>query len=100
MFGMGRGFAAKAANEPRLRCTELDGNGNVTLVSGEFKKSELIAKVCTRRFGGIAMLKPDLLLNSWFSSMDSCLEISGRSTPPFYHTSWSDIAPFSSAFST
>jgi magnesium transporter len=34
----------KAANEPRLRCTEFDGNGNVTLVNGEFKKSELIAK--------------------------------------------------------
>jgi magnesium transporter len=35
----------KAANEPRLRCTEFDENGNVTLVNGEFKKSELIAKV-------------------------------------------------------
>ena len=27
-----------------MRCTELDEHGNVTLVSGEFKKSELIAK--------------------------------------------------------
>lgn len=35
----------KAANEPRLRCTEFDEHGNVTLVNGEFKKSELIAKV-------------------------------------------------------
>lgn len=35
----------KASNEPRLRCTEFDENGNVTLVNGEFKKSELIAKV-------------------------------------------------------
>jgi magnesium transporter len=35
----------KAPNELKLRCTELDENGNVTLVSGEFKKSELIAKV-------------------------------------------------------
>ncbi|KAF2136554.1 uncharacterized protein K452DRAFT_279756 [Aplosporella prunicola CBS 121167] len=31
-------------NELRLRCTEFDENGNVTLVSGEFRKSELIAK--------------------------------------------------------
>ncbi|KAF2669220.1 cora-domain-containing protein [Microthyrium microscopicum] len=34
----------KATNEPRLRCTEFDENGKVTLVNGEFKKSELIAK--------------------------------------------------------
>lgn len=38
-------IAAKAINEPRLRCTELDEHGNVTLVNGEFKKTELIAKV-------------------------------------------------------
>jgi magnesium transporter len=43
--------SVKAANEPRLRCTEFDENGNVTLVNGEFKKSELIAKV-----GGIPFL--------------------------------------------
>jgi hypothetical protein len=36
---------AKAGNELRLRCTEFDKMGRVTLVSGEFKKSELIAKV-------------------------------------------------------
>jgi len=36
----------KAANEQKLRCTEFDENGNVVLVNGEFKKSELIAKVC------------------------------------------------------
>lgn len=35
-----------AANELKMRCTELDEHGNVTMVSGEFKKSELIAKVC------------------------------------------------------
>jgi magnesium transporter len=34
----------KAPNELKLRCTEFDEQGNVTLVSGEFKKSELIAK--------------------------------------------------------
>ncbi|KAL2368100.1 mitochondrial inner membrane magnesium transporter mrs2 [Blastomyces gilchristii SLH14081] len=44
MFATGRSLAMKATNEPRLRCTELDENGNVTLVNGEFKKSELIAK--------------------------------------------------------
>ena len=37
----------KAPNELRLRCTEFDENGKVTLMSGEFKKSELIAKVNT-----------------------------------------------------
>ena len=35
----------RTANELKMRCTELDEHGNVTLVSGEFKKSELIAKV-------------------------------------------------------
>ncbi|KAH7090252.1 hypothetical protein FB567DRAFT_438076 [Paraphoma chrysanthemicola] len=34
----------RPANELKMRCTELDEHGNVTLVSGEFKKSELIAK--------------------------------------------------------
>ncbi len=35
----------KAANELKLRCTEINEKGVVTLVNGEFKKSELIAKV-------------------------------------------------------
>ncbi|KAI9933859.1 magnesium ion transporter [Aspergillus wentii] len=43
-FNIGRGLTAKASNELRLRCTEFDSNGDVTLVNGEFKKSELIAK--------------------------------------------------------
>jgi len=34
----------KAPNELKLRCTEFDENGKVTLVNGEFKKSALIAK--------------------------------------------------------
>jgi magnesium transporter len=38
------GRILKPTNEPRLRCTEFDENGNVTLMNGEFKKSELIAK--------------------------------------------------------
>lgn len=45
LFNLGRALAAKSLNEPRLRCTEFDENGNVTLVNGEYRKSELIAKV-------------------------------------------------------
>ena len=46
MFSLGRHISAKAAAQhSKLRCTELDENGNVVLASGEFKKSELIAKV-------------------------------------------------------
>lgn len=46
MFSSRRSLAAKAASEPRLRCTEVDEHGKVILVDGEFKKTELIAKVC------------------------------------------------------
>jgi magnesium transporter len=46
MFNLGRNMSPKSANEAKLRCTEFDENGNVVLVNGEFKKSELIAKVC------------------------------------------------------
>lgn len=42
---LGRSKLGKASNEMKLRCTELDENGTVTLMNGEFKKSELIAKV-------------------------------------------------------
>ncbi|KAL9054657.1 MAG: hypothetical protein Q9162_004023 [Coniocarpon cinnabarinum] len=38
------GKRMRSANELRMRCTELDDNGHVTLVNGEFKKGELIAK--------------------------------------------------------
>ena len=41
----GLGRMTRSANELKMRCTELDDQGNVTMVSGEFKKSELIAKV-------------------------------------------------------
>lgn len=44
VFSLGRAVSAKAAAQPKIRCTELDENGNVVLASGEFKKSELIAK--------------------------------------------------------
>lgn len=43
--GHGRSKTGKAGNELRLRCTEIDENGNVTTVNGEFKKSELMDKV-------------------------------------------------------
>ncbi|KAI1635995.1 hypothetical protein F4809DRAFT_641980 [Biscogniauxia mediterranea] len=44
MFNTRRQLSKKAALEPRLRCTEVDEYGNVILVDGEFKKSELIAR--------------------------------------------------------
>ncbi|KAF4504170.1 hypothetical protein G6O67_008357 [Ophiocordyceps sinensis] len=44
MFNSRRVQTAKAALEPRLRCTEVDEHGKVILVDGEFKKTELIAK--------------------------------------------------------
>lgn len=40
-----RTVSAKASLDPRLRCTEVDEHGEVILVDGEFKKTELIAKV-------------------------------------------------------
>ena len=43
---LGRRKIIKGANELKLRCTEFDENGNVNFMDGEFKKSELIAKVC------------------------------------------------------
>ena len=43
--GNSLGRVSRPANELKMRCTELDGEGNVTMVSGEFKKTELIAKV-------------------------------------------------------
>jgi len=45
MFTSRRVLSAKAALEPRLRCTEVDEQGKVILKDGEFKKTELIAKV-------------------------------------------------------
>lgn len=43
-FHLGRSRSSKATDNLKLRCTEFDANGNVTLVNGEFRKSELIAK--------------------------------------------------------
>lgn len=43
-FGSRRTQLMRAPMDPRLRCTEVDENGEVILVDGEYKKSELIAK--------------------------------------------------------
>lgn len=43
--GPSLGRVVRPVNELKLRCTEFDEKGNVTLTNGEFKKSELIAKV-------------------------------------------------------
>lgn len=76
MFNIGRGLAARASNELRIRCTEFDNNGNVTLVNGEFRKLELIAKVSLTH----AML-PD---NLWHpaNSIGAVIVRSPSSRPP------------------
>ena len=45
LFNLARALSKNPSGaDLKLRCTEFDRNGSVTLVSGEFKKSELIAK--------------------------------------------------------
>ena len=45
LFNLARALSRSPSGaDLKLRCTEFDSNGSVTLVSGEFKKSELIAK--------------------------------------------------------
>ncbi|KAI1617436.1 hypothetical protein EDD37DRAFT_619945 [Exophiala viscosa] len=45
LFNLSRALSRNPVGaDLKLRCTEFDANGSVTLVSGEFKKSELIAK--------------------------------------------------------
>lgn len=61
MFNTRRQRAQQAALEPRLRCTEVDENGNAILVDGEFKKTELIARV---RKTAIPILELDMLANT------------------------------------
>ncbi len=83
MFSLGRHISAKAAAQPKLRCTELDENGNVVLASGEFKKSELIAKVCEPRlilFTVIGLISAN--------SMDCCPAICERLIRVCSLTSW------------
>ena len=42
---LGRSKVGKPSNAHILRCTEINENGDVTLVNGQFKKSELTARV-------------------------------------------------------
>lgn len=45
LFNLSRSLSRNSTGaDLKLRCTEFDANGSVTLVSGEFRKSELIAK--------------------------------------------------------
>jgi magnesium transporter len=85
-FGSSLGRMMRPTNELKMRCTELDEHGNVTLVSGEFKKSELIAKV---RFLAGWIYAVDFRLRTGHSTVSS-LATSARSIPPSYHTFSSD----------
>lgn len=91
-----RSMTAKAALDPRLRCTEVDGSGKVIMVDGELKKSELIARVRNVRTApnGIRLLTVS------FDSMASFHAISARSTRPTSHTFSSVRQLSSSTFST
>lgn len=89
MFNNRRAMTAKASLEPRLRCTEVDENGEVILVDGEFKKTELIAKVCYMR--GYIVDGGDA---NNVSSMVCFLEICEKSTPQTCLISLSDRRPF------
>lgn len=42
---LGLGRTTRPTHEMKLRCTEFNEHGDVTLTNGEFKKTELIAKV-------------------------------------------------------
>lgn len=75
MFNIGRSLSAKASNELRIRCTEFDINGDVTLVNGEFRKQELIAKVRAN-----IPLHAELSANVYWFSMGFFLETYERST--------------------
>ena len=68
---LGRSKATKV-NELKLRCTEFNEDGKVTLVNGEVKKTELIAKVRIR----VATGMPENSLT--MSSMACFLEIFER----------------------
>jgi len=85
--------AAKAALEPRLRCTEVDENGDVILADGEFKKSELIAKVCEMVKGRITFKQDSPVLTN-HNSMVSSPGISARLMLRIFRTSSSDLRLF------
>ena len=79
---IGRNKAGKPGSEVKLRCTEIDDNGNVITVDREFKKSELIAKVRLQRSE-----QDRTAILTILSSMDFYLVTSERSTRPSYHIS-------------
>lgn len=89
---------AKAAMDPRLRCTEVDENGNVVMVDGELKKSELIAKV-----RGLKQMQRcyDCITNeSKHNSTVFCLAIFARSIRPTFLISSSVLRRFFSTCCT
>lgn len=93
MFNNRRQLRQKAALEPRLRCTEVDEHGNAVLVDGEFKKSELIARVRSARpphQGSVYRTYANPL-----SSLAFSLVISARSTHQTCRTSSSVPRPSS-----
>jgi len=94
--GASLGRVLKPGNELRLRCTEFDENGKVTLVNGEFKKSELIQKVYPQH----ASAHSATTYTDDTRSTVSYREIYGRSTPLSSPTSLSDHPPSSSTSST
>lgn len=65
MFNTRRQRAQQAALEPRLRCTEVDENGNAILVDGEFKKTELIARVSNLGPHPISSILADTVKTVW-----------------------------------
>lgn len=88
IFSPSRTQAAKAALEPRLRCTEVDENGEVIMVDGEFKKSELIAKVWRMyTFHSFSMVKSMCDAHILRFSMACYHEIFERLTLPIYRIS-------------
>lgn len=93
MFNIGRSLSAKASNELRIRCTEFDINGDVTLVNGEFRKQELIAKVGKE---DSSFRVQHLLTGESRYSMAFFLEIYARLIPRLSLISWCDLGQFSS----
>lgn len=86
MFSLGCHISAKAAAQPKIRCTEVNENGNVVFASGEFKKSELIARVCY-------LLSINVYTKTDYS-MDYSQETFGRLIQVFYLISLSALPQF------
>ena len=75
----------RPGNDQKLRCTEFDENGNVVLVNGEFKKTELIAKVSHFSCLHISLIQHGMQRHSAkqpYRSMVCKHAISVKSTPP------------------